>query len=247
VTLDQGPVQYLVCPRDDHPHGSGSVKRLCAHVNGIDRMIRAIRETFGPDGGMVTTEVGSDIQTRNADLWQSSGMGFYSPGGLPRREIVRYAVPYRPAILGEDSARALAPELVNDALLNGFVVYLGVQVLTETCVDGRGGGPLQRALRQFATLRRAMRNDRAPGYPEGFRDRDGLKISNQAIAARSYRSGKGITVVYCARKAAKGTVTVNPSALGFPDLPRRIIRLDLARGEGGYEALRCDGRIWSDI
>ncbi|MCE5279998.1 MAG: hypothetical protein ABFD92_18525 [Planctomycetaceae bacterium] len=242
VTLDQGPTQYLVCPRDDHPHGSDSVKRLCAHVNGIDRMIREIRETFGPDGGMVTTEVGSDIQTRNADLWQSAGMGFYSPGGLPRREIVRYSVPYRPAILGEDIARLLAPELVNEALINGFVAYLGVQMLTETSIDGRGRGPLQRALRQFAKLRRAMRDGRAPGYPEGFRDREGLKISNAAIAARSYRGAKGITVVYCAGKAAKGTITVDPSALGFPHLPRRIIRLDLAAGEGGYEALGCDGK-----
>jgi len=237
VTLDQGPTQYIVCPRDDHPHGADAVKRLRAHVNGIDHIIRGVRGAF--DGrGMVATEVGSDIQARHVDLWQASGMGFYSPGGLPRTEIVRYTFPYRMALTGSDDPTQLTPEMVNEVLINGFVMFLGVQVRTETMVDDAAKAPLRNVLRQYSRLRRAMRARKAPGYPEGFRDSDGLTVSDPAILARVYRGARGITVVYCANQAARGTITIDPAALGIGGEPPHRIEVALGDYEAGYKVLR---------
>ena len=94
VYWDQGPTQYLVCPKDTHAHGLRTIDQLSAHVRGVLRLQEASREGYKNRQPLMWTEVGSDLQGRTMDIWTATDGGF-AAGGVCRREIGRYAIPYR--------------------------------------------------------------------------------------------------------------------------------------------------------
>jgi len=65
----------------------------------------------------------------------------------------------------------------------------------------------------------------------------GIATDNPGLVARSYRSPKGITVLYFAKEALKGRITVDPSALGFPGKPAQVCEVNLAKNEPGYRVI----------
>jgi hypothetical protein len=135
--------------------------------------------------------------------------------------MVRYTFPGRPAVASSDGT----PEAYCRALVEGFAIVPTMEELnTAQC----------RPLRQYVRLRRQLRTHKACGYPHGFRDTIGLRVSNPDIVARVFRDRDGITVTYYARKRCSGIITVNPVALGFKSLSLRRIPVKLDKFRAGY-------------
>lgn len=222
VYWDQGATQYLVCPRADHPHGSDSVKQLAAHTKGILELQQDFHSLYKGRSPIFWTEVGSDLTGRTMDIWTTTPGG-YARGGVLRKEIVRYAIPYH---LCADMAPA-SVEDVNNALVNGFIVWAAPTASKE----------VMRAQCRYTQTRRELRDVQAPGFPHGFRDAVGLTVSDSNLVARSYRDGQGVCIVYYARTSLEGTITVDLAALGFPGKGAKTLAVKLEENEPGYEIL----------
>ena len=227
VYWDQGPTQYLVCPRTDHPHGRRAADQLSAHVRGVLKMQRAFRDGYGNTKPISWTEVGSDIQGRTMDIWTATEGG-YASGGILTREIGRYAIPYRLcAATGATSAADM-----NDTLVNGFIGWLALMP---------GNEEVMAAQRQHARIRRELRSAAAPGFPHGFRDNVGLAVGHPSLTARSFRDDDGITILYHARESVDSEILVDASALGFPGGGTEALRVTLAKHEAGFRIIRLKG------
>jgi hypothetical protein len=227
---DQGPVQYWICSRPDHTHGTSSVGVLGGHVRGVLDIIEAFKDGFKNRRPMFWCEASSDIQMRTCDIWdcQNKISDIYVAGGTNREEILRYTFPYR---LITDAARDESIGDRNDALINGFILcWAGPGVMSESPA-------YLAALRQYVAIRRELRQVQAPGYPYGFRDMVGLTVGSPSVKARSYRDDKGITVLYYATAPVETTITVDKAALGFPGAGTETFSVNLAENEAAYRVV----------
>ncbi len=216
VFLDQGPTQYVVPPTA----GADNLRILGAHVRGVREMLRAFRDGFAGQPFYFWTEVGSDLQTRDVDIWTTGGG--YAQGGQLTTEMVRYTFPYRLAV-----DHGVTVEAINQALVNGFILSLPSEIPEAA----------KPAVRQFASMRRLLRERAAPGFPEGFRDRVGLRFDSSKIRARSYSSSEGITVLYAALADTDASIEVDRGALGRGTGIERV-SVKLRAGETGYQILK---------
>jgi len=229
VYWDQGPCQYVVCTRKDHRHGHDGPKMLASHTAGLQKLMKAFHAGYKKRRPFCHVEASSDLTGRWMDIWTCESPGYLwgmADKGRQVRDMVRYTFPERLAVVSPDPA---GPEGYCQALVEGFVVAAPIEDL------GAAGGCAP--LRQYVQLRRELRDERACGYPQGFRDTDGLRVSSPDIVARTYRDAKGITVVYYARKRTTGIITVDPSALGFAGAPRHSIRVNLRKHQAGYKII----------
>ena len=92
-------------------------------------------------------------------------------------------------------------------------------------------------MHQFVGIRRALREEKAPGYPYEFRDVLGLRVGDPRLVVRAYQDPRGITLVYYGKDAVATSVQVNKAALGFPGKRTEDIRVSLKKDEAGYEVL----------
>jgi hypothetical protein len=234
ASVDQGPTQYLVCTKEGHRHGTDAVGMLGAHVRGELNLIKEWRAGFKKRKPFFWTEGGSDIQTRTMDIWSSPHSTPYTQGGVSKNEIVRYTFPYR---LSFDDAGA-TPDEINRALVNGFILggWVG-DVQPRVLARFTGSPEMLSALRQFVKMRRALRQEKAPGFPNGFRDDVGLRVEDPRLVARAYRDTRGITVVYYGKEALGTTVQVDKGALDFPGKGPESFRVSVGKNGAGYKIL----------
>ncbi len=228
IFIDQGPTQYIVCPNPAHPHGDDSVAMLGNSVKGVDGLIEAFRTNFGGKRPLFWSEAGSDIQARKTDIWSCAHKSAYASGGESRHEIVRYTFPYRVCV---DDSPANARD-VNNILVNGFV--LGGW-MTEFDPSAKELAP---TIQQYSRIRRELRDSKAPGYPYGFRDTNGLRVSDSNLVARSYVSEAGVTVVYyAAEPVTDARVQIDKAVLGFEGPSTEEFVVTLEKNQAGYKVV----------
>lgn len=168
-------------------------------------------------------ECSSDLTGRTMDIWTTTPGSHAKKGGELKREIVRYAVPYHLcANIGPSSA-----DDANYTFVNGFIGW----------ANTGGSEEVMAAQRQFAKLRRELKNADAPGFPYGFKDNVGLQTSDPNLVARSYRSDDGISVLYFAKEPLEGNVTVNTSELGFAGKDIKNFTVKLEKNQAGYKII----------
>ncbi len=220
IYWDQGPCQYLVCTNRKHPHGHDGLKMLASHSSGLQKLMKAFHRGFKKSRVFCHVEASCDLTGRWMDMWTCESA--YTVGeGMQWRNMVRYTFPGRPAAVSSDGT----PEAYCRALVEGFAIAPTIKELDTA---------RYRPLRRYVQLRRQLRTHKACGYPHGFRDTVGLRVSNPDIVARVFRDRDGITVTYYARKRCSGIITVNPAALGFAHMPPHRIRVNLGKFLAGY-------------
>jgi hypothetical protein len=228
--IDQGPTQYLVCTKEGHRHATNAVGMLGAHPRGIANLVKEWRAGYRKWRPFFWTEAGNDVQTRTVDIWSCTHSGEYARGGVNRHEIMRYTFPYRVCV--DDPASK--PADLNNALVSGFVAAIfpwNVGDPEKSLEDPQ----MVSALRQFVKIRQSLREEKAPGYPYGFRDTIGLQVGDPRVVARAYRDARGITVVYYGKEAVSGAVQVDKVALGFQGSGMESFRVSLKKNEAGYK------------
>lgn len=193
IEFDEGFGHHFICFDPSHRHGNSAVSILTAQVRGMLNIFRECRRVFGADG-YLETEGCSDTAARLFDLWES---------GMNRSaNIVRYTHPDKltTVFAGNDEAVYLA------------FVY-GLPFLRY--IDGFiGSGADLHAASVFITLRRKIRDENAYGYPYGFRDEDGLTVTD-GLFAKLYADENGITVAYYSKEGGDCTIAVDPAAAGL--------------------------------
>ncbi len=230
--LDQGPTQYLVCTKAGHRHRTDAVDVLGAHVRGVLNLVKEWRAGSKKRKPYFWTEAGSDVQTRTVDIWSCPHTAQYARGGISKHEIVRYTFPYRLCV--DDPASS--PTDLNDSLVNGFIAG-GWMEEAQRLEKALKDEAMAFTLRQYVKIRRALREEKAPGYPYGFRDTIGLQVGDPRLIARAYRDARGITVVYYSNDAVSGVVRVDKAVLGFPGRGAESFRVSLKKNEAGYKIL----------
>jgi len=211
IQIDQSPQQFAVCGRGGHLHGQDSLERLSANSKGIQAIVKVIRENAAREDVFIMSESAHDIQTRNMDIWQNRS------GAEQPSQIARYTFPYR-LLLNVDCSTA---EGLMDAFAMGEIIVGQISLGTLRSPDIT---PFTDIIRETARIRRELREKRAPGFPYGFADRSGLEMSSSSLGGYVYRDDTGITVLYYAKEPVNGgLITVDGTALGFPDL-----RVDIA-------------------
>jgi hypothetical protein len=232
--IDQGQVQYLVCAKEGHRHATEPVRILGAHVRGVLNLLREWRAGYQKGQAFFWTELGCDLQTRTVDIWScAQNAEFVARGGVTNHDIVRYTFPYRVCV---DVDAGSTPLELNNALVSGFVAGIAPWNAAEPEQDLKDPQMVS-ALRQFVKIRRALREESAPGYPYGFRDIVGLRVDDPRLVARAYRDARGITVVYYGKEAVATTVEVDKAALGFPEKGVERFRVTLKKNEAAYKIL----------
>lgn len=218
--LDEGAMCWGICERSGpaHTHGTTSLGLLRENSVGSAMIHRLMREGLGPRG-ILMTEGGNDLEGRWLDIFQHFSAAeprYTNPGRV-------YAIYY------DDLTKRAA---LNEGVINGFLPQVNLfakSPLTEEMLAN---------LRHVAEVRQQLTDQRAPGYPQGFRDTVGLEISNRELMAKAFSGPEGITVTYYAPKAMEADITVNGAALGHPALGnvRRHVSVDPQRA--GFFILR---------
>lgn len=244
VLLDEGEDQYVVCSNTTHRHGDTAVGMLGAHVRGARAIIQAFRDGFQNHKPFFFSEWAGDLVTRSVDVWSAYGgkpgdKGLFPPivrkveGWTIDREIFRYTWPYR---VCTDAAfkRDYTVEWINQTLVNGVVLggYLSF------CISEKLSDTLISAVRQFVRIRGELREQKAPGFPHGFKDIIGVSVDRGELVARSFRDDTGITVLFYANEDVEAIVTVDREALGFANKAPTDFKLKLKKDEAGYKILR---------
>ena len=240
VLLDEGEDQYIVCPHPSHRHGDTAVGMLGAHVRGAREIIQAFRDGFKNRRPFFVTEWAGDLVTRSVDVWSGfAGVPgdkmLFPPivrkveGWTIEREIFRYTWPYR---LNTDSGfkRDYTVDWINRTLVNGIILggYLSLSITQKIPAD------LLEAVRQFVRVRRELREQKAPGFPQGFKDVIGLTADSPDLVARIYCDDTGMTVLYYAKEDVETFVTVNPENLGFSGKSEQSFKVSLEKDEAGF-------------
>jgi hypothetical protein len=221
VYWDQGPTQYSICPNNSHPvHGDDCVKKLTTHTKGVLQIQDSFDQQYAVDNrdALMWTEVSSDLTGRTMDVWTTT-LGDYSSGGIQKKEIVRYAIPYHYCI----DTTPFSVEELNYSWANGFILAPNLsQDIAETriCISAR---------KQLRT--------NGFGFPCGFKDTVGLMVGSADLVARAYRSDEGISVLYFAKQALTSSINVSSEALGFEGGRDFELPITLAKDEIGYELI----------
>lgn len=211
IEFDEGFGHHFICSQPGHLHSSSAESILTAQLRGSLRIFRECRRAFGSEG-YLESEGGSDVGARHFDLWEA--------GGKAPLEVVRYTHPDKMIALFANDA-----EDFNRAFIYGLVVLYHVDRFTSEVAG---------ALGKYAALRRQLREQRAPGYPHGFRDDRGLKLSTPGVLAKVFSDSRGITVAAYAKEPARAELAVDGRLLGHPKIGVRRQVLKLAKQQAGY-------------
>jgi hypothetical protein len=209
--MDEGFGHQFICSNPSHSHGDSALSVLTAQSRGATRLYKAFREVVGPKA-FLSCETAGDVQARFIDLWH-----------LNPNEVLRYTHPDRLMMANIDPRRP--GESVARAFLFGCPVLVMPSPKAGTNVLE---GELLESLRRFVALRRELREQKAPGYPNGFRDTVGLTIKGGELRAKMFAGPGGATVAYYAEKPFAGEVIVD----------RRRPAIKAAEKEMGYVILR---------
>ena len=240
VMLDQGPTQYLVCTRGEHRHGHQGPAMLASHTAATIEILRAFKKGFPANRPcLLWTECASDGPTRHCDIW--SGWDGEPETGRRAMEIVRYTFPYRPIAYTAFKPKWTVADvqncLVNSLLVGGYYGFDAAKRWPKA-LDG--------PIRQYVRIRRELREQGAPGFPQGFRDTVGLTVSNPDLVAKVYADNGGATVIYYARKDVRNVkVTVDLASLDLAKKTtgqagkraKRTFRVSLKQNEAGYKVI----------
>ncbi|MFB3906562.1 MAG: hypothetical protein ACE15E_24235 [Acidobacteriota bacterium] len=235
VYFDMGSAFGQLCERPEHFHGSHSLGVLTTGFRQINRLVQEFRRQLGPER-MLVTEAKDDIRGRHYDVWHG-----------PTSELIRYTHPYRLVALdsqfiGGDEGQAVNRNGVFTKIQDAgelalYALLTGCQLITTPGSLQPGNVGLTR---QFARLRRQMREQAAPGYPQGFVDTVGVRTSEPELDARAFRDQTGATVAFCnwGTRPVSGWVSVDTSPLKVP--ARRPLRHSVKLGprEAGYFILK---------
>ena len=207
---DEGFGHQFICTNARHSHGGSSLSLLTAQSRGATRLYQAFRSLAGPQG-FLSCETASDVQARFIDLWH------FNP-----TEVLRYTHPDRLSKANID------PKHPFRSIGEAFV--FGCPVIVMPYPENRGKaleGELLEALRQFVRLRRDLRQSKAPGYPNAFRDLDGIQEMDPGLRAKVFTNQNGTTLAYYAEQPFDGQLRVN----------QKRIALKLNAREMGYRIL----------
>jgi hypothetical protein len=221
VMIDEGAVQYMVCSRKDHSHGTNAISMLSSYVKGSLDLLQAFWDGFSDRSPLFFCESGSDLLARTIELWGADS------------EIVRYTIPYRIQAGPGDWSGPRTVSEVNYSIVNGFLLggYYGFDL-------DKWPSTLDDDVRRYVNMRRELRKMKAPGFPNGFRDTVGLKVGDSNLVAKAYRNSKGITVIYYAKEDVETEVAVNKAILGFPEAKEEVFQVNLKKDEAEYKIIR---------
>ncbi|HDZ22028.1 hypothetical protein LCGC14_0467660 [marine sediment metagenome] len=236
VMLDQGPTQYLVCTRGEHRHGNDGPAMLGSHTAATLEIVHAFRKGYPKKRPVLLwTECASDLPTRWCDIW--SGWDGEPETGRRAMEIVRYTFPYRPmsytAFKEKWTVEDVMTCTVNSLLVGGYYGF-------DAAV--RWPRALDEPIRQYVRIRQELRQQNAPGFPQGFKDTIGLTVSTPNLVAKVYANESGATIIYYAKKNIRNAkVALDLAALGLAKKnkrSKRTFRVSLKTNEAGYKIIR---------
>lgn len=210
IEFDEGFGHHFIPFKQPRFVNASAETILTSQVRGALRIFRECRRAFGPEG-YLECEGGSDVGARYFDLWASGGKALF--------ELVRYTHPDKLITIFSGDTEA-----VSNAFIYGSPILhqVGHQVSST------------QAYKQFVQMRRELREQKAPGYPYGFRDNIGLSIPDGSLRAKVYADQRGITVAYYAVKAAALEIVVDGRELGHPKIGVQHRKLNLEDGQLGY-------------
>jgi hypothetical protein len=205
--VDEGFGHQFICTNAAHSHGMNAIAVLTAQSRGASSVYREFRKQAG-ERGFLECETAGDVQGRWIDLWD------FNPSAL-----LRFTHPDHMMMTHINQSKVT--ESVAQALLYGcplMVRTLPVAIGRRDVLEGE----LLDATRTFVALRQQLRKERAPGYPQGFRDTLGLNISGGELQAKLFTDGRAFTVVYYAPEDFQGTIRVRAAGVGEAARPLRL-------------------------
>lgn len=220
--VDEGFGHQFICTRAAHSHGGSALAALTAQTRGATSLYREFRKQAG-ERAFLECETAGDLQARWIDLWDfhpSAQLRFTHPDHMMMTRINQSA-----------PAESVAQALIYGCplMLRALPVPFGRRDVLE--------GELLDAVRRFVALRQEIRQRRAPGYPNGFRDTAGLDVSTSKLRAKLFTDGKAITLAYYAPEDFQGSISIRGDKIGVPRL-RRIIRpFNVKAKQMGYLAI----------
>ena len=220
--VDEGFGHQFICTRPNHSHGGSAVAILTAQTRGATGIYKEFRKQAGTRG-FLQCETAGDLQARWIDLWDfnpNSTLRFTHPDHMMMTHVNRKAI-------SESVAHALIYGC--PLMIRALPSALSPQDILE--------GELLDAARSFVAIRREMREKRAPGYPQGFRDGLGLEVTGN-LQAKLFTDGTAITVAYYAPEEFDGSLTVRGEAAGVPGVRRVVRPLRLKAKQMGYLVIR---------
>lgn len=222
VYADEGHFPWGMCAGTGagHLHGVTAPGILSANSRGVLRLHKLLHEGLGPES-VIMVEGAGDVSGR----WVDVGHAYPDPA-------VPYSLPFKRLLWNLD-AQTPEPTLqrnVNVCLALGYALMFNSHP-EHTVADY---GPLRR----YVEARNRLEADRAPGYPQGFRDTVGVTTSAPALVAKAFRDDTGITVVYYAEGPVEGEIAVDAAALGHPGLGATTRTVKLEKDGFGYFVLR---------
>lgn len=229
LLFDQAPLQQTVCDLSDHEHGLSAEERLTSHAQALVWLSKKARTIIDPEGqGFLVSEGYHDVLARYIDAAQSCWHHWPIYGSRFLPEVRQYSLPwvvnhYNPAM--EPDGKFEENTVLLAGILGGSV---GLNDHWSTTYEIR---------REFITLRNSLRTARAPGFPQGFRDTIGLKVSQPGLVAKVFVDGSRATVTYYAKTDVRNaTVTVDLDRLGVGG-GTRTFSVSLGANRAGFRVL----------
>lgn len=220
MQFDQASLVNVVCT----PSGaSDALSRLQSQVAGTDALAKMVRNELATGGGsFIESEGFNDLTARHIDMHSvqiNADKNDWGGSWLP--ELERYAFPQ---YIVHDWP--ISKDLLRTVVLGN---------ITEVPDNGTAEA------REYIRLKTALRDAAAPGYPYGFRDRDGVTASDANLIAGVFRDGgsqQGTVVYYNASRTASvsGTITVDLAKLGIGS-GIKTIAVSLAPMTGSFSVL----------
>ena len=97
---------------------------------------------------------------------------------------------------------------------------------------------LDEAISQYIKIRKELRDQAAPGYPQGFKDTVGLSVDDDNLVARVYAGQDGLTVVYYASQDVDTTIEVEMGLLGLPSRTESV-SVRLKKDQADYRIIQA--------
>lgn len=229
IQFDQASLQQTVCDLPDHRHGLDAVSRLSSHIRAINELARMVRSELGQEAYIVS-EGYNDLTCRYIDCAQT---GWHNPalwGGRKEPMVRSFTFPW---VVNHYNGRSVADDGTGFFTTTSFLVaILGGQVCLNEGESGAAGPSLH-------AFRNTIRAAEAPGFPYGFRDTIGVTASDDKVTVKAFRDETGITCTWLGYGTETDcTITVDGSALGFPEIGIRTLPIHADPFQMGFEVIR---------